>query len=204
MSMTWRATYHRPYLGDMFGRDRMCVQTVAFGPPDENYAVLDEMSKQLPLSSFQKLGLSAANLRTAMTSLSSSLTTLRTSAGGAGNGMTFRNLGAPENRQAAFERQAPGHRLINARKTGEHCSNSGCEVVGHLKDFKICPQCVIARYCGRECYVEDWNAGGHKETCGTVNASFARTGTAAVWPGRTCSPHQAEALNSIKEGWQMC
>jgi hypothetical protein len=54
--MTRRAICDGPYLGDMFGRDRMRVHTVAFGPPDENYLVLDEMAKQLPLSSFQKLG----------------------------------------------------------------------------------------------------------------------------------------------------
>ena len=90
------------HLGDMFGRDRMCVNTVAFGPPDEDYVVLEEMAKQLPRSSFQKLGLSAANLRSAMTSLSSSLTTLRTS-GGTHNGLTMRNLKPQENIRAAFE-----------------------------------------------------------------------------------------------------
>jgi hypothetical protein len=28
------------------------------------------------------------------------------------------------------------------------CHNEGCEVVGQLKDFKVCPQCKTARYCG--------------------------------------------------------
>jgi TPR repeat protein len=28
-----------------------------------------------------------------------------------------------------------------------YCWNDGCEVVGHLKEFKVCPQCKTARYC---------------------------------------------------------
>jgi len=49
------------------------------------------------------------------------------------------------------------------------CRNEGCEVVGHLKDFKVCPLCKIARYCGDACQKEDWTTGGHKETCGTAD-----------------------------------
>ncbi|KAJ8599256.1 hypothetical protein CTAYLR_006219 [Chrysophaeum taylorii] len=67
-------------LGDLVGRDRIFVGTVAFGPPTENYSVLQQMAAAVPRSSFQKLGLSAAALETAFTSLTSSLTTLRTSA----------------------------------------------------------------------------------------------------------------------------
>ena len=33
----------------------------------------------------------------------------------------------------------------------QYCHNDGCEVVGHLKDFKVCPQCKTARYCGDAC-----------------------------------------------------
>ena len=40
-------------------------------------------------------------------------------------------------------------------------------VVGLLKEFKVCPQCKTARYCGESCQKQDWNAGGHKTTCGT-------------------------------------
>ena len=69
-------------LGDLFGRDRMAVHTVAFGPPGDDYAVLEEMARVLPRGSFQKLGLSASGLRTAFSSLSSSLTTLRTDGAG--------------------------------------------------------------------------------------------------------------------------
>jgi len=54
-----------------------------------------------------------------------------------------------------------------ALEGGKYCSNDGCEVVGHPKDFKVCPQCKTARYCGAECQKEDWTTGGHKATCGT-------------------------------------
>jgi len=50
----------------------------------------------------------------------------------------------------------------------KYCFNEGCEVVGLLQDFKVCPQCKIARYCGDVCQKQDWNAGGHKNTCGTA------------------------------------
>jgi len=48
-----------------------------------------------------------------------------------------------------------------------YCYNDGCEVVGHLKDFKVCPQCKTFRYCGDACQKHDWTTGGHKEKCGT-------------------------------------
>ena len=54
----------------------------------------------------------------------------------------------------------------------KYCYNEGCEVVGHLKDFKVCPQCKTARYCGDACQKHDWITGGHKATCGTF-ASLA-------------------------------
>ena len=50
----------------------------------------------------------------------------------------------------------------------DYCFNDGCEVVGHLKDFKVCPQCKTARYCGAACQKQDWTTGGHKATCGTA------------------------------------
>jgi hypothetical protein len=53
--------------------------------------------------------------------------------------------------------------LVGAR----HCDNEGCEVVGHLKTFKVCPQCKTAQYCGASCQKQDWNTGGHKDKCGT-------------------------------------
>ena len=48
----------------------------------------------------------------------------------------------------------------------KYCRNDGCEVVGLVKDFKVCPQCKTARYCGDACQKQDWTAGGHKESCG--------------------------------------
>ena len=68
-------------MGDLFGRDRLRIATIAFGPPGEDYKVLEEMSKVLPNGHFSKLGLNAGSLRTAFSSLTSSLTSLRTAAG---------------------------------------------------------------------------------------------------------------------------
>jgi TPR repeat protein len=48
----------------------------------------------------------------------------------------------------------------------KYCRNDGCEVVGHRRDFKVCPQCMTARYCGDACQRQDWTVGGHKDTCG--------------------------------------
>ena len=56
-----------------------------------------------------------------------------------------------------------------ALEGGKFCHNETCEVVGHMQDFKVCPQCKTARYCGDACQKQDWNAGGHKELCGTFN-----------------------------------
>ena len=54
-----------------------------------------------------------------------------------------------------------------ALEGAKYCSNDGCQVVGRLKDFKVCPQCKTARYCGDACQKHDWTTGGHKATCGT-------------------------------------
>jgi hypothetical protein len=54
-----------------------------------------------------------------------------------------------------------------ALEGGNYCVNEGCEVVGFLKDFKVCPQCKTAGYCGAACQNEDWTTGGHKAKCGT-------------------------------------
>ena len=55
----------------------------------------------------------------------------------------------------------------DALEGAPYCRNDGCQVAGHLKDFKVCPQCKSARYCGATRQKEDWNAGGHKDMCGT-------------------------------------
>jgi len=54
-----------------------------------------------------------------------------------------------------------------ALEGSNYCHNDGCQVVGHRKDFKVCPQCKTARYCGDACQKQDWTAGGHKQKCGT-------------------------------------
>jgi hypothetical protein len=41
------------YLGDQLGRDRVFVGCVAFGPPGENYGVLQSMAASLPRHAFQ-------------------------------------------------------------------------------------------------------------------------------------------------------
>jgi len=55
-----------------------------------------------------------------------------------------------------------------ALQGAKYCRNEGCEVVGLLKDFKVCPQCKTARYCGDACQKQDWTTGGHKAKCGTT------------------------------------
>ncbi len=72
-------------IGDVCGRDRVRVHTIAFGPPAEDYAVLRDMASGLPRSTFQKLGLAVTGLSSAFSALNSTLTSLRThTAGGAG------------------------------------------------------------------------------------------------------------------------
>jgi hypothetical protein len=45
-----------------------------------------------------------------------------------------------------------------------YCYNdTGCGVVGQLKDFKVCPLCKIAWYCGDACQKLDWKLGGARQ-----------------------------------------
>lgn len=69
-------------IGQVFGRDKVVLRTLAFGPPNENFSLLEQMAGVLPRGEFQELGLNAANLKTAFSSLSSSMTELRTEGGG--------------------------------------------------------------------------------------------------------------------------
>ena len=57
--------------------------------PNEQFTVLQEMAEVLPRGSFHKLGLNASKLRTVFSSLSSSVTDLRTE-GGSRSGLTLR------------------------------------------------------------------------------------------------------------------
>ena len=81
---------------------------------------------------------------------------------------------------ASIELEACRTRALEGAK---YCCNDGCEVVGQLKDFKVCPQCKTARYCGDACQKLDWNAGGHKATCGTFNSKMRRR--ASLWSPRS-------------------
>ena len=65
-------------IGQLFGTDRVFVGTIGFGPPEDDFPILRRMAEAVPRHSFQKLGLSAASLQTAFTSLTSSLASLRT------------------------------------------------------------------------------------------------------------------------------
>jgi hypothetical protein len=58
-----------------------------------------------------------------------------------------------------------------------YCVNDGCEVVGHREDFKVCPQCKIARYCSDACQKQDWSE--HKATCGTTAGLLSKYFTTA-------------------------
>ena len=69
-------------IGQVFGRDRVISRMIGFGPPKEDFQLLSDMASALPRGEFQKLGLNASNLKTAFSSLSSSMTELRTSSGG--------------------------------------------------------------------------------------------------------------------------
>jgi len=71
----------------------------------------------------------------------------------------LRKGGHPVDKLVGFRRQS--------LEGASYCCNEGCEVVGLLKDFKVCPQCKTARYCGDACQKQDWTTGGHKEKCGT-------------------------------------
>ncbi|KAG2428467.1 hypothetical protein HXX76_011586 [Chlamydomonas incerta] len=81
------------------GADRVSAHMVAFGPPSEEFYVLQDMAGALPQGLLPgagaKLGLSAVQLRTAFSTISSSLSSLLTdlgtgSGGGGGLGATVR------------------------------------------------------------------------------------------------------------------
>ena len=61
-----------------------------------------------------------------------------------------------------------------ALEGGAYCRNDGCVVMGHLKDFKVCPQCKDTPYCSDACQKQDWTAGGHRETCGNFSETCGK------------------------------
>ena len=52
-----------------------------------------------------------------------------------------------------------------APATGRVCSNCGIGERGGDAALKPCSRCKVALYCGRECQVRHWKAGGHKAVC---------------------------------------
>ena len=77
-----------------------------------------------------------------------------------------------------------------AQEGDQYCYNNGCEVVGQLKKFKVCPQCKTARYCGDACQKQDWTAGGHQVKCGTLMAK--------------CGTDDDEVISSRSAGRRSC
>jgi TPR repeat protein len=63
-----------------------------------------------------------------------------------------------------------GEAVVGSR----YCHNEGCEVVGLMKAFKVCPQCKTARYCGDVCQKQDWTTGGHKAGCDTFHVKASQ------------------------------
>ena len=82
-------------MGDIFGRDRLYFGAIAFGPLTESYSVLQQMGQQLPRGCFQKLGLSGKSLQTALSTLTSTFTTLCTAAAATGLSLTLRQVRLP-------------------------------------------------------------------------------------------------------------
>ncbi|GAX72732.1 hypothetical protein CEUSTIGMA_g188.t1 [Chlamydomonas eustigma] len=95
--VTERLLEYLQRMGSTLGKDRFFLGTVAFGPSNEDYSVLKHMASTLPRSSFQKLGLSIHCLRSAFSSLATSITTLQTELGSnlpTGTSKTIRSLSA--------------------------------------------------------------------------------------------------------------
>jgi TPR repeat protein len=76
----------------------------------------------------------------------------------------------------------------HALEGAKYCVNDGCDVVGLLKEFKVCPQCKTARYCGDACQKQHWTTGGHKAECGIYRSvSLADEQALRRINARTCS-----------------
>eukprot|EP00607_Mallomonas_marina_P008608 CAMPEP_0182424656 /NCGR_PEP_ID=MMETSP1167-20130531/10888_1 /TAXON_ID=2988 /ORGANISM="Mallomonas Sp, Strain CCMP3275" /LENGTH=732 /DNA_ID=CAMNT_0024604629 /DNA_START=58 /DNA_END=2253 /DNA_ORIENTATION=+ len=168
-------------LGDMCGRDRIRIHTVAFGNPNEDFRVLKQMSNQLPRHSFQKLGLSSICLSTAFSSLSSSLTSLRTESGGTGKPKTLRQIEKDQPSESwdcdVFS-VAGGWTLYGLRRkvspTYRICGESDCTKDGEFQ----CSICKTKRYCCPEHQKSNWKE--HKQECSIMNLERLRWATLDV------------------------
>lgn len=85
-------------LGKLFDEDRITLNTIAFGDPALDYEVLERMALVLKQGSFQKLGLGIQRLRSALSTLSSTVTSMLTTGGG--GGLTLREPRAMETRES--------------------------------------------------------------------------------------------------------
>jgi hypothetical protein len=53
------------------------------------------------------------------------------------------------------------------------CSFLCCTTKPPLSGFKKCGACKTRMYCGKQCQVQDWKAGGHKGHCGKIHDASA-------------------------------
>ena len=82
--------------------------------------------------------------------------------------------GVTRSKRRAMQWLRKAAELGHAKANSQLAAKMSAKVEGHLKDFKVCPQCKTARYCGDACQKQDWTAGGHRETCGTRYANKAK------------------------------
>ena len=59
----------------------------------------------------------------------------------------------------------PSTPKATAPANGSVCSNCGIGERGSGAALKPCSRYKVAWYCGRECQVQHWKAGGHKAVC---------------------------------------
>ena len=103
-------------LGETFGVDRVQFYSVAIGNPTEDFTILEKISKVLPNGSFSKLGLSTDLLSTTFTSMTSTLTSLRTDTGFGGMGHATRTDKSKEDAEKASKQIARDLELREAGK----------------------------------------------------------------------------------------
>lgn len=82
---------------------RIRFNTVAFGPPDIEYRLLQQMAAVIPGSSFQKLGLAASGLTSCFSSFSSMLSSMRTSLAEGRTPMTLRSAWTRDEKSYFYE-----------------------------------------------------------------------------------------------------
>ena len=66
---------------------------------------------------------------------------------------------------AVTSNASPSTPKATAPATARVCSNCGIGEGGDGAALKPCSRCKVTLYCGRECQVQHWKAGGHKAAC---------------------------------------